>query len=146
LPDIDTKYALDQVFDICVVGSGQGGGIATYALTKAGFTVALIEAGRRLRPGIDVNAHASIHHGVSSSANSVGPAGRNHFTPVGDNPKHGLLKALGGRSLCWSTHSLRFGPLDFRRWPISYEEVAPYYSKAELFMGVYGNKDGLWYL
>src|SRR6185436_14679317 len=36
------------------------------------------------------------------------------------------------------------GPLDFRRWPISYEEVAPYYSKAERFMGVYGEADHLW--
>jgi choline dehydrogenase-like flavoprotein len=137
---------MKQVFDVCIVGSGPGGGIAAYALTRAGLTVALIEAGRRLQPGVDFNAHATAHHGTSNPANGVGPAERNHFTPVGDNPKHGLLKALGGRSLCWAGHSLRFGPLDFRRWPISYGEVAPYYSKAELFMGVYGNKDGLWNL
>jgi choline dehydrogenase-like flavoprotein len=55
-----------------------------------------------------------------------------------------LLKALGGRSLCWAGHSLRFGPGDFKRWPISYDDVVPYYSRAERLMGVYGNKDGLW--
>ena len=43
----------------------------------------------------------------------------------------------------WAGHSLRFGPIDFEQWPISYEEVAPYYSQAERFMGVYGHKDGL---
>jgi choline dehydrogenase-like flavoprotein len=47
------------------------------------------------------------------------------------------------RSLCSADHSLRFGPLDFKRWPIPYEDVTPYYSRAERFMGVYGNKDGL---
>ena len=46
--------------------------------------------------------------------------------------------------MCWAGHSLRFGPKDYREWPITYEEMAPYYSKAERFMGVYGNKDGLW--
>ncbi len=69
-----------------------------------------------------------------------------HFTPVGDTPRHGLLKALGGRSLCWAGHSLRFGPLDFKHWPIGYEEIAPYYSKAERLMGVYGDRDGVWNL
>src|SRR4029077_15955729 len=68
---------------------------------------------------------------------------QNHFPPVVDRPGHGWLKAVGGRSLCWAGHSLRFGPLDYQLWPISYDEVAPYYSQAERFMGVYGYKDGL---
>jgi choline dehydrogenase-like flavoprotein len=141
-------------YDVCVVGSGPGGGIAAYALTRAGLKVVLVEAGPRLRAGIDYNAHGSpfSHLETRLKAGYVDPVSsvfadrreRNHFTAVGDRPDHGFLKALGGRSLCWAGHSLRFGPLDFRQWPVSYEEVAPYYSRAERLMEVYGDRDGLW--
>jgi len=141
------------IYDVCIIGSGPGGGIATYVLAKAGLKIALVEAGPRLRAGIDYNAHGApyanlekrLSEGHRSPISSVwnDHAERNHFTPVGDNPGHGMLKALGGRSLCWAGHSLRFGPLDFQRWPITYEEVAPYYTKAERLMAVYGNRDGL---
>jgi choline dehydrogenase-like flavoprotein len=145
-----------QVFDVCIVGSGPGGGIATYALAKAGLKVALVEAGPRLRAGIDYNSHDTPFSTLDQRlSKGLQPGGgswslfmdrheRNHFTGVGDRPEHGLLKAVGGRSLCWAGHSLRFGPLDYRQWPVSYDEVAPYYSRAERFMGVYGYKDGLY--
>jgi choline dehydrogenase-like flavoprotein len=138
------------IYDVCVVGSGPGGGITAYALAKAGLKVALVESGSALKAGIDFGSHAWPYESIER----IRRTGRdglprlsfesNHFTPIGDNPRHGLLRALGGRSLCWAGHCLRFGPLDFKSWPISYDEVAPYYSRAEKFMGVYGDRDGLW--
>jgi choline dehydrogenase-like flavoprotein len=142
-----------QIFDIIIVGSGPGGGIATYVLTRAGLRVALVEAGRQLTPGVDYNDHQMPYELRAMRADPArrdqAPGfryERNHFTPVGDRPGHLMLKAVGGRSLCWASHSLRFGPLDFKRWEISYDQVAPYYSKVEKFAGIHGFKDGLWNL
>lgn len=64
-------------------------------------------------------------------------------------------RILGGKTLHWGRLSWRFSDLDFKAashdgfdvdWPISYKEIAPYYDKAEDWVGVSGNKDGLWYL
>ena len=135
----------EQQFDVIVVGSGPGGGIATYALAKGGLNVALVEAGPRLKAGVDYNGHHWPYQYRDRRAPNFWRDNflRGHFTPVGDRPGHGQIRALGGRSICWAGHSLRFGPKDFQSWPISYEEVAPYYSRAERLMGVYGNRDGL---
>ncbi|SOE20307.1 Choline dehydrogenase [Spirosomataceae bacterium TFI 002] len=59
---------------------------------------------------------------------------------------------VGGKSLIWGRAVPRWSPYEFTsparlgyglEWPISYEDVAPWYSHVERFMGVCGNKDGL---
>ena len=59
---------------------------------------------------------------------------------------------LGGRTNHWGRISLRNGPYDFKPrardglgfdWPITYEDIAPYYDKVEMLIGVYGANDGL---
>ena len=104
-----------------------------------------MEAGPLLRAGIDYGGHGWPYESPTRHISNLwrDRHEKDHFTPLGDRPGHGLIRALGGRSLCWAGHSLRFGPLDFKHWPISYDKVAPYYSRAERFMGVYGYKDGL---
>src|SRR5262249_18545669 len=61
-------------------------------------------------------------------------------------------RQLGGRLHTWARHAPRVGPAGFargdpssdeRRWPISYEELAPYYAKVERTLGVSGRNDGI---
>src|SRR5690606_1375952 len=61
-------------------------------------------------------------------------------------------RMLGGRTNHWGRISLRFGPDDFRRksidglgddWPISYDDVAPYYDRVDRLVGIYGTVEGL---
>lgn len=64
-------------------------------------------------------------------------------------------RIVGGKTLHWGRLSWRLSDLNFKGkshddygddWPISYDEIAPYYDKAEEFIGVSGNKDGISHL
>jgi choline dehydrogenase-like flavoprotein len=58
---------------------------------------------------------------------------------------------VGGKSLLWARQTQRWSKFDFEgpardgfgEWPISYADIAPWYSHVELFAGISGNKDGL---
>jgi choline dehydrogenase-like flavoprotein len=59
---------------------------------------------------------------------------------------------LGGRTNHWGRISLRNGPYDFKPysrdglgfdWPIAYEDVAPYYDRVEMLIGVHGTNEGM---
>ena len=59
---------------------------------------------------------------------------------------------VGGRSLMWARQSYRLSPMDFQAnakegvgvpWPVTYDEMAPWYDKAETFAGISGSVEGL---
>jgi choline dehydrogenase-like flavoprotein len=61
-------------------------------------------------------------------------------------------RMLGGRTNHWARFSFRMGPYDFKPksrdglgidWPMTYDDMAPYYDKVEALMGVYGSNEGL---
>ena len=61
-------------------------------------------------------------------------------------------RMLGGRTNHWGRISLRFGERDFKHksydghgddWPISYEDVKPYYDKVDKLIGVFGTKENI---
>ena len=61
-------------------------------------------------------------------------------------------RMLGGRTNHYGRISLRMGPYDFKPysrdgkgfdWPITYDDLAPYYDKAEELIGVFGSQEGL---
>jgi len=99
---------------------------------------------------------------VQSRTGYPTPANQHWFVDDLDNPyveeqPFDWLRGyhVGGRSLMWARQSYRFGPLDFEAnakegvaipWPVTYDEIAPWYDKAEIFAGISGSVEGLYQL
>jgi len=77
----------------------------------------------------------------------------NPYTTPKEKPFHWIrMRVLGGRSLSWGRQSYRTGDIDFKAasrdgygsdWPISYQDLVPYYETVEKFMGLSGQAEGL---
>jgi choline dehydrogenase-like flavoprotein len=154
-------------YDVCIVGSGAGGGMAAYVLAKAGIKTVLLEAGPMYDPAKNVTQlkwpWESPRRGASSPYRHFGDfdAAYGGWELEGEPYTHKdgtqfdwfRARMLGGRTNHWGRISLRFGPHDFKRrsidglgddWPISYDDVAPYYDKVDRLIGVFGSKEGIY--
>ena len=155
-----------NTYDVVIVGSGAGGGIAAYALTKAGANVIMLEAGGSFFASRDgkmlVPNYSSPRRGASIKTRPFGEfdacdggwdiEGEPYTTATGSRFLWWRARMLGGRTNHWGRISLRFGPDDFKRtsldgigddWPIRYEDVAPYYDRVDRLIGLYGSKEGI---
>ena len=153
-------------YDAVIVGSGAGGGMATYVLAKAGLKVCLIEAGPMYDPAKNVtqlkNPWESPRRGASTKFRPFGDFdacywgweidGEPYTRKDGTKWDWWRARMLGGRTNHWGRISLRFGPKDFKRksidglgddWPISYDDVKPYYDKVDRLIGVFGSVENL---
>jgi choline dehydrogenase-like flavoprotein len=153
-------------YDVVIVGSGAGGGMAAYMLAKAGLSVALMEAGPMYDPAKNVTqlkwSYESPRRGASTKFRPFGDFdacywgweidGEPYTKAAGTEWDWYRARMLGGRTNHWGRISLRFGPKDFKRrsidglgddWPIGYEDVKPYYDRLDKLVGIFGTNEGL---
>jgi choline dehydrogenase-like flavoprotein len=150
-------------FDAIVVGAGAGGGIAACVLAEAGKSVLLLERGDWIDYRQEKRDHLRNHR-VSQYGHNTGPDIEGNPRVIVDQdgsarvvkPYEGGYNAnaagVGSGTVVYGGQAWRFHPLDFKMastygvpagssladWPISYEDLAPYYERAEWEIGVAG--------
>ena len=147
-----------------VVGAGAGGGIVAKELAEAGLRVALLERGKWYT-AFDCRKDDLRNQRTSVLGNAFGPdddrnprvvvdeRGTEHLVKPSEGSYNNNAACVGGGTLSYGAMAWRFLEKDFRMrstygavegstledWPISYEDLAPYYEKAEWEIGVSGD-------
>jgi choline dehydrogenase-like flavoprotein len=159
--------------EVVVVGSGAGGATVAHVLTDLGLRVTLLEAGPMLDPYQEFKEHQwpydVAHRGAEEAGRRYFGRGKpfGYFTTtsggwqldgepytVGEGSQFEWFRSriIGGRTNHYGRLTFRFSDYDFKpadrdglgtNWPISYDDISPYYDKAEALIGVTGSREGI---
>ena len=150
-----TQYRPSDTVDFVVVGAGAAGGVVAKELATAGFSVVVLEQGPYLRAKdfthdeVDVLFRAAL---INDPKKQPGTFRRTSDDTAKPQPCVEYARLVGGGSVHFTANYWRFHPDDFRErsllgpvpgadlqdWPITYDELEPYYTKAEWELGVSG--------
>ena len=157
--DNQITYSLDEEVDFVVVGSGSAGGILAKELSTAGFSVVVLEQGPFLEAADFTHDEfdVAINSGLTGGSPAVNPQTfRDDESKVaeplfGRNPAW-YYQGVGGASVHFTGNFWRLREIDFKErsalgsiegtnfadWPITYEELEPYYTRVDWEIGVSG--------
>jgi len=152
-------------FDVIVIGSGAGGGVAAWNFAERGNRVLVLDRGKIYPPGwtgrdllrnhrFGVYGHNTGPELAGNPRVFVSPDGRESVAKPHEGGYNNNAMAVGGGTRVYGAQAWRFHPLDFRMastygvpdgssladWPFDYEELAPYYEAIEWEVGVSGDK------
>jgi choline dehydrogenase-like flavoprotein len=146
---MDAKYDLNDDSVVVIIGSGAGGGTLANELSQKNIKVVVLEAGKRYGIGDFINDEwDSFTQLAWSDMRTTSGSWRVHRDFP--NIPAWIVKAVGGSTVHWAGASLRFQEHEFKArsaygaiqgaslldWPITLQELEPYYAKAEDKLGV----------
>ncbi len=152
------KFATRDAVDFVVIGSGSAGGILAKELSTAGFDVLVLEQGP-YRKAADFT-HDELSVLFRNELNGGGPevhrqTFRHHESETAIMPDETPMRyarGVGGSSVHFTANFWRFREIDFKErsllgpisgtnfadWPITYDELEPYYTRVDWEIGVSG--------
>ena len=147
-----------EIFDVCIIGSGAAGGVMAKELCEGGAKVVMLEAGRKVNP-VELLSHKwpyeLPYRGLRGEKQAIfyqGDISKSIAYADSDDVGVDRVRILGGRTMHWNAVTLRYAARDFKEWstqgveedwPLTYEELEPYYDRIEQIIGVCGNDDHL---
>ena len=148
------QFDLNDDSVVCIVGSGAGGGTLGNELAQKGVKVVILEAGERHEiPDFVNDEWASFAQLAWADMRTTSGSWRvAHDFP---NLPAWIVKAVGGSTVHWAGASLRFQEHEYKArstygavpgtnlldWPLTLQEMEPWYAKAEFKMGTTGTND-----